>query len=329
MCWQKEAGEDVEEGGLPGAIGSNNADNFPLFDVEGNPLKNGLGLEGEAYVFESEKWWHRCMLQSSPMLEKLFPFQYYRVNVHAHSTHSDGSCTPQEIDAIAQHSHLKNALIAITDHNNVRAHEELTSPRILPGVEVKVEEGGVDVLLYAEREKLIAFFHDVIEPALDSSDPIYGATHCKILELVGSAHEAGMEIVIPHYSHLEGLSVLPQSLQREVAKFPVAIELNTLLSRSANGVAKKFASSVHRPLIAAADSHRPDQYLAAYTSIPLRRDDPPTIQNLFRSLRAHPHFCRKHLQQVGLFTRLATGWNVLTSAGIFSILRQYFRSGGS
>lgn len=261
------------------------------------------------------------------MLEKLFPYRRYRVNFHAHSTYSDGSCTPQAIDAIAEAAQRKNMLIAITDHNTVRSHEEFTSSRILPGVEVKVEEGGVDLLLYAERQKLLAFFHDVVEPALDPSDPIYGATHCKILELVGSAHEAGMEIVIPHYSHLEGLSVLPMSLQREVAKFPVAIELNALLSRSANGLAKKFASSVHRPLIAAADSHRPDQYLAAYTSIPLRRDESPTIRNLFQSLRSHPHRCRTHLQQAGLYTRFMTGWNVLRSAGIFSILRQYFRSG--
>ena len=268
------------------------------------------------------------MLQSVPVLEKLFPHRRYRVNFHAHSTHSDGSCTPQEIDAIAGTARRKNMLIAITDHNTVRAHEEFTSSRILPGVEVKVEDGGVDVLLYAERANLLAFFHDVIEPALDPSDPIYGATRCKILELVGSAYEAGMEIVVPHYYHNEGLSVLPASLQREVAKFPVAIEMNALLSRSANGAAKKFANSVHRPLIAAADSHRPDQYLAAYTSIPLRRDEPPTIRNLFQSLRSHSRRCRKHLRHAGLYTRLMTGWNVLCSAGIFSILRQYFRSGG-
>lgn len=268
------------------------------------------------------------MLQSAPVFEKLFPYRRYRVNFHAHSTYSDGSCTPQEIDAIAMASRRKNALIAITDHNTVRAHEEFASSRILPGVEVKAEEGGVDVLLYAERAKLIAFFRDVIEPALDPSDSIYGATHCKILELVGSAHEAGMEIVVPHYYHSEGLSILPVSLQREVAKFPVVIELNALLSRSANAAAKKFARAVHRPLIAAADSHRPDQYLAAYTSIPLRRDESPTIRNLFQSLRSHPCRCRKHLRRAGLCTRLATGWNVLCSAGILSILRQYFRSGG-
>lgn len=269
-----------------------------------------------------------AMLQSAPVLEKFFPYQRYRVNFHAHSTCSDGSCTPQEIDAIAQAARQANALIAITDHNTVRAHEEFALPRILPGVEVKTEEGGVDVLLYAERAKLLAFFRDVVEPALDPRDPLYGATRCKILALVGSAHEAGMEIVIPHYYHTEGLSVLAPSLQREVAKFPVAIELNALLSRSANAAAKRFASDARRPLVAAADSHRQDQYLAAYTSIPLRRDTPPTAEHLFQALRAHPHFCRKHLRQAGLGTRIMTGWNVLCSAGIFSILRQYLRSGG-
>ena len=267
------------------------------------------------------------MLQSAPVLEKFFPYRRHRVNFHAHSTYSDGSCTPREIDAIAKASRRKNALIGITDHNNVCAHEAFASPRIIPGVEVKVQEGGVDVLLYAEREKLIAFFHDVVRPTLDPFDPLYGATRLKILELVGSAHEAGMKMVIPHYYHTEGLSVLAPSLQREVAKFPVAIELNALLSREANRKAKEFARAVHRPLIAAADSHRPDQYLAAYTSIPLRRDAPPTAENLFCSLHAHPNFCRKHLREAGLSTRLMTAWNVLCSAGPFSLLRQYFRSG--
>lgn len=219
-------------------------------------------------------------------------------------------------------------LIAITDHNTVRAHEEFASPRILPGMEVKAEEGGVDILLYADRAKLLTFFHDAIEPALDPSDPIYGATRCKILELVGSAHEAGLQIVIPHYAHNEGLSMLPASLQREVAKFPVAIEFNALLSRGANRAAKTFARAVQRPLIAAADSHRPDQYCAAYTSIPLRHGEAPTVENLFRALHTHPNRCRKYLRQAGLYTRLMTGWNVLWNAGIFSILRQYFRSGG-
>lgn len=268
------------------------------------------------------------MLQSAPVLEKFFPYQRHRVNFHAHSTHSDGSCTPREIDAIARAARQANAIVAITDHNTVRAHEEFVSPRILPGVEVKAEEGGVDILLYAERAKLLAFFRDVVEPALDPWDPVYGATRCKILELIGSAHEAGLEIVIPHYYHTEGLSVLSPSLQREVAKFPVAIELNALLSRSANAAASRFARDMRLPVVAAADSHRPDQYLAAYTSIPLRRSTPPTAEHLFRALRAHPHFCRRHLRQAGLGTRVMTGWNVLCSAGIFSVLRQYFRSNG-
>ena len=259
------------------------------------------------------------------VLERFFHERRYRLNAHAHSTFSDGSCTPQEIAAIADAARQKNMLVAITDHNTVRAHEEFASSRILPGVEVKVQEGGVDILLYAERKRLLEFFRDMVEPALDPSDPIYGATRCKILELVGSAYEAGMQMVIPHYHHTEGLSVLPSSLQREVAKFPVAIELNALLSRSANAAAKKFARDVRRPLIAAADSHRPDQYLAAHTSIPLRHDAPPTAENLFHSLYTHPNHCRRHLCEAGLSTRLLTAWNVLSSAGIVSILRQYFR----
>src|SRR3989338_1838452 len=203
------------------------------------------------------------------MLERFFGERRYHFNAHAHSTCSDGALTPQEIDVLAHEARRKHFLIAITDHNTVRAHEDFSSPRIIPGVEVKTQEGGVDVLLYAERERLIEFFHAIVEPALDRRDPIFGATHLKILNLVGLAHEAGMDIVIPHYSHNEGLAVLPPPLQCEVARFPIIVEMNALLSRSANAAAKQFAHHVRRPLIAAGDSHCRDQYLSSYTSLPL------------------------------------------------------------
>lgn len=264
---------------------------------------------------------------SFSLLERLFRERRYRLNAHAHSTYSDGALTPQEIEERTLEKHHKNFLVAITDHNTVGAHVNFSSPRIVPGVEVKAKEGGVDVLLYTERERLLSFFQDVIEPALDPSDPIYGATRLHVLQLVGIAHEAGLDIVIPHYSHLEGLSVLPVSLQREVVKFPVLIELNGLLSRSANAAAKDFAKSVQRPLIAAADSHRPDQYLSTYTSIPLPRDIPPTGARLFAAVRQHPLRSRLRLRQTGLMSRLVTAWQVLQCVGPLSMLRQYLRGG--
>lgn len=261
------------------------------------------------------------------MLERFFHERRYRFNAHAHSTYSDGALTPQEIEARTLEKHHKNFLVAITDHNTVDAHVDFFSSHIIPGVEVKTQEGGVDVLLYTEREQLLSFFQDVVEPALDPSDPIYGATRLHVLQLVGIAHEAGLDIVIPHYSHLEGLSVLPVSLQREVVKFPVLIELNGLLSRSANAIAKDFAKSVQRPLIAAADSHRSDQYLSTYTSIPLPRDVAPTGAHLFAALRQHPQRGRLRLRQTGLMSRLATAWQVLLRVGPLSLFRQYLRGG--
>lgn len=260
------------------------------------------------------------------MLERFFHERRYRLNAHAHSTYSDGALTPQEIDTLIQQSPRKNFLVAITDHCDVRAHEEFVSPHILPGLEVKVEEGGVDVLLYHEREKLLSFFYDVVEPARDPRDPLYGATRLKLLSLLGVAHEAGFDVVIPHYSHNEGLSILPEKTQREVAKFPIVVEQNALLSHSANSVAKEFARAVGRPLLASGDSHLSDQYLSTYTSIPLPRGVSPTMSALLSSLREHPKRARLRLRATTPLDRLWTGWQVLQNAGAISIATQYARA---
>lgn len=54
-CGEKETRNEIKECRLSGAIWSDNADNFPLFDVECDSLEDGLRLEGEANMGEREQ----------------------------------------------------------------------------------------------------------------------------------------------------------------------------------------------------------------------------------------------------------------------------------
>src|SRR5437016_4173069 len=117
-------------------------------------------------------------------------------NLHVHSTVSDGDVTPEEL---AERAALHHLYIAITDHNTVDAHREMTSPHVLPGVEVTAGEAGVDVLLYGEREHLLAFFDDRIAPQLNSENPLYHPAAIEPLDLIGDATDAGLDVVVPHF----------------------------------------------------------------------------------------------------------------------------------
>ena len=59
-----------------------------------------------------------------------------RVNLHIHTTCSDGKATFQEILAQAKTKNLK--AIAITDHNTIQGHIDNTDSNVIPGIEFDV-----------------------------------------------------------------------------------------------------------------------------------------------------------------------------------------------
>jgi predicted metal-dependent phosphoesterase TrpH len=72
----------------------------------------------------------------------------FRADLHCHSTHSDGSCTPQELVQLAQQSGL-NAL-SITDHDSISAFEVARQHlpkdfQLLPGVELSTTLGTMQI----------------------------------------------------------------------------------------------------------------------------------------------------------------------------------------
>ncbi len=84
------------------------------------------------------------------------------VDMHSHSTHSDGTCSVEEILKLAEERNL--AILSITDHNVVEAYEDIKDKKIrnifsgilVPGCEVTTTYKGevVEILGYKiEHEK--------------------------------------------------------------------------------------------------------------------------------------------------------------------------------
>ncbi len=103
---------------------------------------------------------------SSPDFEKLNKQGYICVDMHFHSTHSDGASTVKQILEKARNLNIG---VAITDHNQINGAVEAYSRKekdafIIPGIEVKSTEL-VDVLFYFyDIEELKKFYEKEILP---------------------------------------------------------------------------------------------------------------------------------------------------------------------
>ncbi|OGJ60177.1 hypothetical protein A2635_02270 [Candidatus Peribacteria bacterium RIFCSPHIGHO2_01_FULL_51_9] len=274
----------------------------------------------------------------------------WKFNAHAHSTESDGELTIEEIDTIAKEwqmngkrrevNGITGGIIGVTDHNTVKAHENFVSPNIVPGIEVKVrrEDYGVDLLLYHTREKLLAFCHDVIYPKLNSNPKaaIMGPTRLALFELLDAATDAGCAIVIPHYYHVEGISVLPKELQENIAKkYAPIVEFNGRLRRWWNHKAWLFAHATYHkpillprrkslPVIATGDSHLRGHFTSSYTKIPLPLHIDPTGPNLFRAIRRYNRHCKRKLEDPSTADTVATAYHIIKKGGM-SVVSDYIK----
>jgi predicted metal-dependent phosphoesterase TrpH len=78
-----------------------------------------------------------------------------RADLHIHSTHSDGTLSPEEIVRLAAEARL--AAVSVTDHDNVAAVGEATAcgekqgVEVIPGVELSAIEDGSDIHILADR----------------------------------------------------------------------------------------------------------------------------------------------------------------------------------
>jgi predicted metal-dependent phosphoesterase TrpH len=81
-------------------------------------------------------------MQSIPPFN--LPGQWYRGNLHTHTTNSDGRFSPEE--NVAWHTQHGYDFLTITDHNRVTLFEQDGPCLIIPGVEISTrkQETGVE-----------------------------------------------------------------------------------------------------------------------------------------------------------------------------------------
>lgn len=140
-----------------------------------------------------------------------------RINLHIHTKFSDGEGNAEKILASAKNKGYK--LIAITDHNTVEAHKNLSDDILLTGVEFDCWFGYVFIHLLAYG---IDINHASIQPFLaknkqDTSDVLprlFAKRNVK--ELINAIHEAGGIAVLAHPACYWTLSL--ESLVRDLVK---------------------------------------------------------------------------------------------------------------
>lgn len=113
------------------------------------------------------------------------------VDLHAHSTASDGTCSPEELIAAAVRAGL--SAIAITDHDTLAgvpaalAAGERLGIRVVPGVELSVMDG--------EREIHLLGLHIAQYEALEFRlTEIRGARRTRALEIVAKLNTLGVPL---------------------------------------------------------------------------------------------------------------------------------------
>ena len=139
-----------------------------------------------------------------------------RIDLHIHTTASDGTAAPEEV--VREASRIGLAAIAITDHDTAAGYEraaaeaEKTGLEVVPGIEISTKYGGavhilgyyIDVASPALQEVLDWIVHDRDERnekmcelmRADGIDITYGEMRERFGEVIGRPHFA--EILIEH-----------------------------------------------------------------------------------------------------------------------------------
>lgn len=126
-------------------------------------------------------------------------YEENRINLHIHTTFSDGEGSPDQILASAKSKGYK--LIAITDHNTLEAHKNLQDEILLTGVEFDCWFGYVYI-------HLLAYGIDINNPNITpflaknkkDTEAVLPRLFAKrnVAKLINAIHEAGGIAVLAH-----------------------------------------------------------------------------------------------------------------------------------
>ncbi|HET9939834.1 MAG TPA: PHP domain-containing protein [Candidatus Eisenbacteria bacterium] len=166
------------------------------------------------------------------------------VDLHMHSTASDGSLAPADVVALAQRNGVK--IIALTDHDSVdglpaaleRARE--AGIRIIPGIELSVSEQNMDV-------HLLAYGFDT--------------TDARMLEAIARYRESRHERARKILTRLKGLGIrIPMEEIEEIARGGAIGRPHVAEALMTNGHVETFHEAFQRYL-----GHHAPAYVAKHT----------------------------------------------------------------
>lgn len=187
--------------------------------------------------------------------QSLLPLTTCKADLHLHTTHSDGTCTPIElIDYVVNHTDLH--VIAITDHDEIsgaqmaRDYAQGRGVDVIIGEEISSREGHI----------LAYFIHERIAPGMSARDTIR-AIHA----------QGGLAVAAHPYDWMVRSLGRYGLMQRAAGANPEwefdAIETlnSSLFPRYANVTAQQAAIQLGLPMIGGSDSHQLRTVGYAYT----------------------------------------------------------------
>lgn len=129
----------------------------------------------------------------------VFPQQAQQVDMHIHTTFSDGMAS---VAQIAAKSKLNGYGVAITDHNEILGSLELSNnyPDIfsIPGIEVSAQEG-IHFLVYFPTPQLLTRYYETYIKPFKQADNFYILNASTIMVLRGAREMQGLIIAAHPY----------------------------------------------------------------------------------------------------------------------------------
>ena len=347
-CRLQKTRNNVEERRLARSVRPDETDHLPFLHIKRDPVQDLVLLNSKGNTVEFQKR-HSVNnlateggLVTAPGVEynllmgrETAEFERVKVNHHCHTTASDGSDAPE---ALLQTAISHNMILGVTDHQTVDGLKRLReiaetdsklaaeiAKRILPGMEIRSEEGP-ELLVYGKTlDQAIDFFEKHIAAERDESNPLYAPTRLGILEIIALCREHAMEIGIPHFdSAMYGINALhPDDLKQvtealEAYRDHVFVERNPHYSKAQNTRAIVYAMRHRFPVISGADSHD-ERHDESYTEIKLPAPDENTTagERVFPQIHEHhPNILAQVLRELPMYRKLRNGMQIVLRNGI-------------
>lgn len=265
--------------------------------------------------------------------------QQQKVNLHAHTTASDGWTTPLETHRFA---FSRGMILGITDHNTIAALDDLQAeaekdPKVaseiartvVPGIEVQTRQRA-ELIVYAPSiPDMQEFFCREIQGKLNRNNPRYKGIDMSIQELVDRTRDHDLFIGIPHFrlrAHgLGGGKLLNEELRQVTRQLHdyrdhVHVEHTPVLSKLDNAIASSYAFRHGFPVLANADSHLTD-HDRSFTLLNDASEQRSLIEHIYDEIHEYqPRRRDRHIERMTKTRATVIGTYIATRLGVSGLM---------